>query len=128
MAKWNPSKVIQQHAKRVQAAAVRAIRSASPRVPHRDGARGGGQVGGSLASAVAARDFLTVKPWGVVLNWSKLGQKFLWFVQGTSRQKARPVPLRPDVPKLVRDLEADAAKHYQARAEDRRVPVRARAR
>lgn len=128
MAKWNPSKVILQHAQRVQQAAVRAIRSAPPRVAHRDGARGGGQVGGSLASAVASRDFLTVKPWGVVLKWATLGQKFLWFVQGTSRQKARPVPLRPDVPKLVRDLEADALKSFQARAEGRRSPVKARAR
>lgn len=128
MAKWNPSKVILQHARRVQQAAVRAIRSAAPRVAHRDGARRGGQVGGSLASAVASRDFLAVKPWGVVLKWASLGQKFLWFVEGTSRQKPRPVPLRPDVPRLVRDLRADALKDYEARAAGRRPPVKARAR
>lgn len=125
MAKWNASKVIERSARKLQAAALRAIRSAS-HAPHRatrDATRKSYRAatlpGGSLVAAIGKRDFLTVKPWGAVLNWSKLGQKFLWFVEGTRRQKARPVPLAPNVPELTRELEADAAKHFkraQARA------------
>lgn len=126
MAKWKPNKVIRRHARAVQQAAARAIRSASPRAPHRDGRRGGGSLGGSLVAAILAADFLVEKPWGAVLQWSKLGQKFLWFVNGTSRQKARPVPMRPDVPPMVEELRQDAVAHYRARADGRRAPVRAR--
>ncbi len=125
MAKWNPSKVIEREARKLQAAAIRAVRSAA-QVPHRGtqdptrkSYRAATLPGGSLAAAIGKRDFLSVKRWGVVLRWASLGQKFLWFVQGTKRQKPRPVTLAPPVPALVRDLEADAAAHFtraQARA------------
>lgn len=125
MAKWNPSKVIERAARKLQAAAVRAVRGTSP-APHRptrDATRKSFRVatlpGGSLVAAIAKRDFVTIKPWGAVLNWSKLGQKFLWLVEGTKHQKARPVTLAPNVAELVRDIEADAARHFtraQARA------------
>ncbi len=119
MAKWNPGKVIERHARRTQQAASRAITASTPKVPHRDGVAGAasnGQTGGSLARAVLAKSLVTVKRWGAVIEWSKLGQKFLWFVEGTSRQKPRPVPLVPDVAALTRDLQADAERHFEARA------------
>lgn len=128
MAKWNPGKVVERFARQVQQAAARAIRSASPRVPHRDGKAVRGAVGGSLADAALKQDVVEVKRWGAVINWSALGQKFLWFVEGTKRQKARPVPLKPDVPKLVRALERDAVDHYRAAAEGRRQRVQKAAR
>lgn len=119
MAKWNASKVIEREARKLQAAAIRAIRGTA-QVPHRgtqDATRKSYRAatlpGGSLVAAVAKREFVTVKRWGVVLNWAKLGQKFLWFVEGTKRQKPRPVTLSPSVPALVRDLEADAAAHFK---------------
>lgn len=120
MAKWNPGKVIEREARKLQAAAIRAVRAAAP-VPHRgtkDPARKSYRAatlpGGSLVAAIGKKDFITVKPWGVVVQWFKLGQKFLWFVEGTKRQKARPLRLAPEIPALVRELEADAAKHFTA--------------
>lgn len=119
MAKWNPGRVIERHARKLQAAALRALRSASPPVPHRatrDATRPSFRAatlpGGSLVAAVAKRDLVVAKPWGAVVQWFKLGQKFLWFTQGTSHQKARPVTLAPNVAELRRDLEADAVKHF----------------
>ena len=119
MDKWNPGKVIERTARRLQQAAVQAVRSSSP-VSHRatrDVARASFRPatvpGGSLSAAIASKDFVTIKPWGAILNWSKLGQKFLWLVQGTSRQKARPIKLAPDVGELAKELEADAAKHFK---------------
>lgn len=113
MPKWNPGKVIERTARRLQQQASRAIGAASPNVPHRGS---DGQIGGSLARAVLAKGLLVTKPWGVVIEWSKLGQKFLWFVKGTKHQKPRPVPLTPDVAALTRELQADAARYYAERA------------
>lgn len=114
MAKWNPGKVIERAARRLQQQASRAIASAPATVPHRGSTPG--QTGGSLSRAVAARGLVVVKRWGAVIQWHSLGQKFLWFVEGTKRQKARPVPLVPDVAKLTSELQEDAQRHYEARA------------
>lgn len=126
MSKWSPLPVIREHARAVRRAAAEAIRAAAPRAPHRDGSRAPGAIGGSFVSSILSADFAAEKPWGVVLQWSKLGQKFLWFVNGTSRQRARPVPMRPDVSRLIDDLRRDAVSHYEARAAGRRAPVRRR--
>lgn len=125
MAKVNVGKVIERGARKLQAAAVRAVRSAAP-APHRptrdatkESFRAATLPGGSLVAAIAKRDFVTVRRWGSVLNWSKLGQKFLWLVEGTKHQKARPVQLAPSVPELVREVESYLVQHFtrsQARA------------
>lgn len=125
MAKWNVGKVIERIARKVQAAAIRAVRSSSP-APHRPtrdatrkSFRAASLPGGSLVAAISKRDFITVKPWGVVLNWAPLGPKFMWLVNGTPRQKARPVKLAPDVAEIVREVREDGVRHFtstQARA------------
>lgn len=118
MAKWSPLKVIERTARALQQRAADQIRSSAPPVPHRGSTSEA--PGGSLAKLVASPALIAKKPWGVVIRWRGLGQKFLWFTKGTSRQKARPVDLAPDVARLTRDLEADAAAHYGARARERR--------
>jgi len=110
--KWRPGKVIERFARALQVRTSRAIAAAAPRVPHKDA---GGALGGSLARAVLARDVVVVHPWGAVIRWSSLGHKFMFFVDGTTRQKPRPVPLVPDVPKIVRALYKDAVAHYAAK-------------
>ncbi|HYE92702.1 MAG TPA: hypothetical protein VEA38_16850 [Terriglobales bacterium] len=103
-------------ARKIQRDAAAVVRS-SDRVPHRSGKTSPGRPGGSLAEAVLEREVLDLsKRWGVIIRWASLGQKFLWFVKGTARQKARPVVLAPDVAALQRELEADALRHYGARA------------
>lgn len=112
MAKWHPGKVIEPFARALQHRASRAIRSAAPHVPHKDA---GGAVGGTLARAVLAKDLVRVKAWGAIIRWSSLGQVFLFFVEGTTKQKPRPVPLRPDIPKMVAALQKSAAAHFKAK-------------
>ena len=114
MANWKPQKVIERAAARLQQEVSRAIASAAPPVAHRGSQAG--PPGGSLAKAVLAKSLIVRKRWGVVIQWSKLGQRLMWFINGTSRQKPRPVKLVPGIDKLRAVLEADAARHYGARA------------
>lgn len=120
MVKWNPGKVIERIMRRLQERVAREVAAATPRVPHRSGMAFRGRTGGTLAQAVRAKSILKVRRWGAVLQLSKLGQKFLWFTQGTSRQKARPVTLAPDPVAVTRELQADAQRHFAARAAGRR--------
>jgi hypothetical protein len=103
-------KVIERHAKRLQNQLASQIRSARPRKKHR-GNRG--SLGGSLPKLVRSASLLKRERWGVVLNFSSLGQKLLWFHRGTSRQRARPLDFTPNEQALARDVEADAARHYE---------------
>jgi hypothetical protein len=93
------------------------LSSAAPRVPHRarkNPARG--PVGGKLAAALKRPDNLVrTDRWGAVIEWHKLGQKFLWLTQGTVRQKARPVQLAPDEKNIRAAVERESAKHYRKR-------------
>ncbi len=118
--KWNPVKVIERHTRAVVRRAVAAIQSAAPPVPHRDGANAiQAGPGGSFVKRISQAAFVEVKRWGTNTKWSTLGQEFHHFVRGTSRQKARPIDLLPNVPKLVADLRADALAHFKRRAQGR---------
>lgn len=44
--------------------------------------------------------------WGYAFPLSKLGQKFLWLVRGTKRQKARPIPFDAQLEQEGRELAA----------------------
>lgn len=116
--RWDPSKPIVKHARKLQQRVASAIRSAAPRAPQR-GRRAEGPTGGQFADAVARRGFLRVKRWGVVLPFDQLGDKFLWFTQGARRrhstQPARRIALTPDETALRADVEADAARHFERR-------------
>lgn len=116
--KWRPGKVVERFARALQVRVSRAVSSAAPHVPHKESV---GPVGGSLARRVLAKDIVEVKPWGAVIKWSSLGYIFRFFVEGTKRQKPRPVPLKPDIPKVARALHADAVKHYRDRLAGRRA-------
>lgn len=111
--KWRPDKVIERVARALCQRAAAQIRGGAAHVPNEGSS---GPVGGSLAQQVAARSFVLLRPWGAVLPWSRLGQKFLWFVEGTSRQRPRPVDTIPDKADLTRQLQADAERHWQKRA------------
>lgn len=119
MAKWNPSKRIAAALRRLQGQIARAILAADPRVAHRDGTKPRGRTGGSLAAAVRSSKILRVARWGAVLELAKVGAKLRFFAQGTSRQKARPIPTTPDVAKLTAELQADSKEHFDKRARGR---------
>ena len=90
------------------------IRSAAPRVPHRGNVE---PLGGSLAQRVLSKSLRAVKRWGVVIQWSKLGQSLLLFSEGSSRQKARPLDFNPSAAEVKAKLEASAVAHARRRAE-----------
>lgn len=102
--------VIVQHAKRSQKRLASQIRSARPRKKHRGNK---GSLGGSLPKLVQSSSLLVRKKWGAVIRYSDLGQKLLWFHRGTVRQGARPLDFTPDEQALARDVESDAARHYE---------------
>lgn len=136
-APWNPAPLIAREARLFARRLADAVAAARPRVPHRDGTArksyAGLPTGGSLAASLRAVAIVEEKPWGAVVRLASLGQKFLWFVQGTqrggktsrtrgggrrrvggvSRQVARPIDLGFPRERLVAALEADAARHYQ---------------
>lgn len=93
-----------------------AVRSAAPRKPHRGGRKG--PIGGSFYNRIRSRDFVKRKPWGVVFQFFKLGHTFLFFVEGTKKQKARPVPLAPSEAE-VRGVVERSAHDYFSKRNDR---------
>lgn len=130
MERWQPQKVIVRELRLLQRRVADAISSTAARAPHRGST---GPLGGSLARKIRASDLLAEKPWGGVLQYSKLGQKLYWFIHGTQtggrikrvgqkrskkriggtqRQPARPVTLTLDESALRSALEADAAAHF----------------
>lgn len=113
--KWNPGKTIEEVARELARRAAAQIRAAAPRVLHRAGKTPAGQLGGSLAAYILRKDFVRADRVKAVLQWHALGPEALWFRNGTSRQKARPFDILPDVPQLVSKLQASAAVHYRKR-------------
>lgn len=112
---WRVWDVVEAEARLFLRRVADAVESGPARVPHR-GARA--QPGGSQPKALRRKSMLRVEKWGVVILFSRLGQKFLWRVRGTKRQKARPVELVPDADRLRKAIEVDALRHFEAR--DRR--------
>lgn len=102
--------VIDAHAKRLQKRLASQIRASTPRKKHRGST---GTIGGSLPKLVQSAALRRRTKWGCVLTFSDLGQKLMWFHRGTSRQRARPLDFTPDERALARDVEADAARHYE---------------
>lgn len=118
---WRPDKVIQRILRETARAAAAEIRSSAPRVQHRDGSRPAGDVGGSFVTEVSRKDFIRETPWGGVMEWARLGQRIMWFVNGNKRQKARPVVLFPE-PEAVRQALQDDAERYWADRASRVAP------
>lgn len=106
---WNPVPILLRAAYRNQARVSAAIRTAAPRVAHRGS---WGPVGGSLARDARSRKLVDQGKAHVTTAWSRLGQVLTFFVRGTKRQKARKIRLHPKRNDLLREVEADAARHY----------------
>lgn len=115
--KWNPGKSLERVARAVLRRGASQVRSSAPRAAHRAGTQPTGPLGGSLAQRILAKGMVRLERWGAVILWSTLGQPFMFFHQGSSRQKERPVQLAPEAGVVVRALEPDATRHYRARAE-----------
>lgn len=113
--KWNPGKVIYEAALEVARKAAAQIRAATPRVAHRDGKTGAGQLGGSLVAYILRKDFVRADRVKAVLQFNVLGIEGRAFCKGTSRQQARPFDTLPDKVQLVARLQADAAAHLKKR-------------
>ena len=77
------------------AAQLRSLR------PREDGATAGGGLPGE-AAALRPK----FRTWGYSFPLSKLGQKFLWLVRGTKRQKARPINFDARLAEEGRELAA----------------------
>lgn len=94
---------------------------ASSRVEHRPGKASPGQPGGSFPESIRAPSFIERKPWGVVMRWFSLTHTFLFYADGTKRQRARlsPGDLTPSEESARAAVEASAAR-YQ-REEERRA-------
>lgn len=107
---WRPGPVaLKRLGELWQRTVSQQIRSATP--PQR-----GGQTGGSLGAKARSRSLLRVERWGVVLLWSRLGQKLTFFIRGTKRgQPPRPVQLTPPRERVKRAAVADARRFYKAR-------------
>ena len=87
------------------------------RVAHRGSSRGA--IGGRLAGALRRpKKLVRAERWGAVIDWHSLGQKFLWLIRGTRRQKARPVQLAPSEQQVSNAVARAAERHYRRR--DRR--------
>lgn len=103
---------LERVAERVVRTASGQVRSAAPPVPHRGDA--GGPTGGSLASRIN-KGLIRRGRTFVVIQWNKLGQPFMLFNRGSSRQKARPIDLSPTEAQVRAAAEAAIVKHYQER-------------
>jgi hypothetical protein len=117
MAKWSPAKTIERLARQVLRVAANQVRNAAPRKPHRPGKVPPGPQGGSLPRRIVAKTMLRLTRWGVVINWASLGQPFMFYVNGTANQAARPVTLGVDRAQAVAACRSDMLRHYRARAE-----------
>jgi hypothetical protein len=115
--KWNPIPVLLRITRRNQSRVGAAIASSASQVKH---SQATGGVGGSLPRRVRARSLVKVGRAHVTTEFSKLGQKLLFFLRGTKRQKARFVKLEPDEAAVAREVEADAAEHFARREAKRR--------
>ena len=130
--KWRPVSLILREAALYQRRVADQIASARPPTE-------GGVTGGTLAAKARSPSLLAEKAWGAVVQWATLGQKFLWFVEGTKtggrrvrlrgkadvkgnrsqkrvggtyRQKPRQVSFAFDAERLARALEENAAAFY----------------
>lgn len=115
--KWRPGKVLEAEAVKLQRRVADAIGSTKARVPHRSTQ---GALGGSLKAAARSRDILLTGKSHAGVAWSKLGQKFLWFLRGTKkggkrRQKPRRIKLTIKRDDLASVVEADAFRHFSER-------------
>ena len=110
--KWNPIPVLLRITRRNQARVGAAIASSASKVKH---STPSGSVGGSLPRKVRARSIVKVGRAHVTTEFSKLGQKLLFFLRGTVRQRSRQVELAPNEATVEREIVADATEHYAAR-------------
>lgn len=134
--RWRPSAICARELRLWARRFADAIANARPRVPHRDGKRARGQLGGSLVSALRSTEIVVEKPWGAVCQLAKLGQKLYWLLNGTKsggkisrvgrvrsrkrvggveRQVARPVMPEFDLEAVAKKLEADAFASFDKR-------------
>lgn len=106
MRTWHPGKDLKRVAALYQRRVAEKIRAARP--PEE-----GGRTGGSLPAQARRSSLLRLERWGVVVQWSQLGDKLTFFLRGTSRgQRPRPVVLKPDRAPAAQAVIQSARKHF----------------
>lgn len=134
--RWRPSATCARLLRQWARGFADALSNARPRVPHRDGRRPRGELGGSLVAALRSGNLVVEKPWGAVCQLAKLGQKLYWILFGTrsggklsrvgrvrsrkrvggvERQVARPVMPEFDLEAAAKKLEAEAFDSFDKR-------------
>jgi len=122
---WRPGRPLKAVAIKLQRRVSSAIASARAQVPHRGE---GGGLGGSLVTATRSRSLLIEGKAFAGVAWSKLGQKFLWFIRGTNvkgkrHQGARKIDLTVKPSEINDVVEGDALRHFSRREKRERPRI-----